>query len=183
MKQKILILFFGILAYSTTACEIEAGRLGYIKNETSYQIFLSKQPKNTCYLVDSFTVRLTIFCKETSLQKVVEIRKPTDTVNVEILGDVIISASTYWHGGRNGRTDLKPLCIFENQGGCFEVLPEMSTENPPPVPVVLPNIYALDGYVFSNVGGILVSIDMQTSQAQIYEFPANFQWEIPSGYP
>ncbi len=180
MKQIIFLFVFGLSAIYSNACEINAGRLGYIKNQNEYSIFLARQPFNTCFWPDSTQIKVSVTCKETGLTKSFDFQ-PYDTLKIEVEGEVIVGCNVKFFGYKVGSANASPLCLAESDAGCYDVVPEISTELPPPPPFE-PIVYVQGGQVVSNTPGILVAVDMQTQQAQIHEFPSEFTWEIPLGY-
>ncbi len=175
--KKILLFVFGLSAICCSACEINGGKLGYLKIGNEYKIFLEKQPFNSCFWPDSISIKVSVTCKQSRLTKVFDFQ-PFDTLRLEIEGEVIVRCNVKFYGYKVGSASVLPLCLLESNTGCYEVVPEISTELPPPFE---PIVYVQDGQVFSNTGGILVAVDMQTQEVQLHDFPGEFIWEIPMG--
>ncbi len=181
MKQIIILLFF--LSFHFTGksqCVIDPGKVDTIHNNSGYQFFLSKQPKYTCYpRPDSFYVELGIFCYKTNHTEIITMNSH-DTITLDIKGKVIIGSHIKWvFGNKTTRTDFNPICFNGSMIDCYEIVPELSTENPPTIPIV---INVDNGYVNSNVSGNLVVLSYPDFTPQyVFSYNSSFSYLIPNG--
>ena len=175
---RILVLCLTLFSVRATACELSNGKLSFQKVGDSYKIFLRQQPTNTCFNYDSIRFSVTLRCKMTGATENLNVGLH-DTLTYDVDGVIILTGSIRWYfgGGNWIMRSFSPQC-FGIGNGCFEKVPEISVPLPPSV---LPEISIQNGLFSSNVGGVLVMVNMATYNVIVKEFPSAFQYQIPSG--
>lgn len=181
MKQILILTFLLILSFTgRTQCIINPGKVDTTRTISGYQFYLSEQPKYTCYpRPDSSYIQLSIYCFNTNNTEVINMDNH-DTITIDIKGKVIVASSIIWvFPNKTSRTDFKPICFNGNITDCYEIIPRLSTENPPTIPVV---INVDNGYINSNVSGILVVLNYPDFTPQyVFNYTSSFSYLIPNG--
>jgi len=181
MRKSIFTLVFilsTMIGYTQSfwPCVFKTGKIGIQQTNGIYKIFIQKEHTNECFVPDSTITYISIYCKESGIT-IGERVEVGDTLTYK-LGTVIIGGSTRWYFGNNWyMCSFSSTCIFGNNYCMEEVEPIV-----PDVPD-LPSITIQNGYVVSNVGGILLVFDWPNYYVPslVKEFDNGFEWPVQSG--
>lgn len=175
---RILALCLTLFSVRAAACELSNGKLSFQKVDSdTYKIFLRQQPTNTCFNYDSIRFSVTLRCKMTGAIEKMNVGLH-DTLTYDVDGVVILEGSIRWYFGGNWIVRSFSSQCFGTGNGCFEKVPDLPPTLPPSI---LPEISIQNGLFSSNVGGVLIMVDLASYNAIVKEFTDAFQYQIPSG--
>mgnify|MGYP003538365743 FL=1 len=182
MKQIILLLTFLIFHFTgKTQCLVYEGNLTTVVNNNKHSFYLDKLPNFCHYIPDTSYLLYSITCKESMITEKIT-TSLTDTLNLDITGETIVSTSVKaLINNRIFTLSFGSKCYKQDINGCYSIVPEISTENPPPgdneIRIVIEN-----GYVNSSVSGNLIVLNYPNFTPQyIFNYDIPFSYLIPNG--